>query len=96
MTSLVIAEGWTMTGDGPRAGGDWRNWRGVVAAWSLAAVLAGGLLLSVPRHDHQNLPTSLWSLSPGAGTPARARASDAEGPTDTQACSDRDYANERC
>ncbi len=93
MTSLAIAEGWNMTG--PRGGRGWSSWREVAAAWAVAAVLAGALLLTVPRHDLQSPPASLWSISPAAGSHAHRKAPDAEGPAD-EACSDRDYANELC
>jgi hypothetical protein len=96
MTSLAIAEGWNMIGTGPRDRQDWSNWREVVAAWIVAAVLASALLVSVPRHDRPGPPASLWSLSPTADGHAYKRAPDAEGPTGDQACSDRDYVNELC
>jgi hypothetical protein len=96
MTSLAIAEGWTMTGDGPRGGRNWSNWREVVTAWTVAVILAGALLLGAPRHDAGGPAASFWSISPAAGGHAHHHASDDEGPSGTEACSDRDYANELC
>jgi hypothetical protein len=93
MTSIAIAEEGTMTGKGPRP--DWTTWREVLAAWTVAVVLAGALLLSMPRHDAGTPPANIWSLSPAAGHPHHASA-DAEGPFTDQACTDRDYASERC
>lgn len=96
MTSLVIVEGWNMIGTGPKGGRDWGAWREVGMAWAVAMVLAGALLLTVPRH-HTQLPTAgLWSLSPAAGGYLHKKAQDAEGPAADDACSDRDYANELC
>jgi hypothetical protein len=94
MTSLAIAEGWNMASTGPR-GRAWSAWREVITAWTVALLLAGGLLLTVPSHERSALP-SLWSLSPSAGSHLHKRAFDAEGPTDNEACTNRDYANERC
>ncbi len=96
MTGLVITEGWKMIGSGPRSGRDWGAWREVAIAWAVAVVLAGALLLTVPRHDTQVPPASLWSLSPAAGGHLHKKAQDAEGPAGDEACSDRDYANELC
>jgi hypothetical protein len=97
MTSLVIAEGWTMIGTGSKGGRDRGAWREVGMAWAVAVVLAGALLLTaVPRHDTQAPPASLWSLSPAAGGHLHKKAQDAEGPTGDEACTDRDYANELC
>lgn len=96
MTSLAIAEGWTMTRNGLRGRGNWSNWRAVVAAWAVAVVLAGALILAVPRHDSESPPANIWSISPAAGGHKHQPRADAEGPIMDQACSDRDYANERC
>ncbi len=102
MTSLAIAEGWIMAGDGPSGGRDWSNWREVATAWAVAVVLASALLLIVPRHTAESPPASIWSINPAAGGYEQAPGSDAEGPSENQApsadqaCSDRDYANERC
>jgi hypothetical protein len=96
MTSFAIAEGWTMTGNGPRGGRDGSNWREVATAWAVAVVLAGALVLTVPRHTAESPPASIWSINPSAGGHVHQPTSDAEGPTADQACSDRDYANERC
>ena len=85
-----------MTNAGPKAGpprGAWR--RDVVVAWAMAAVLAGALVFWTPSHDKQAPPASLWSLAPTASY-AHHQAADPEGPASDEACSDRDYANERC
>ncbi|HKX06908.1 MAG TPA: hypothetical protein VJN67_01880 [Stellaceae bacterium] len=96
MTGLVIAEGWNMIGTGPKGDRDRRAWREVGMAWAVAVVLAGALLLTVPRHQVQLPTASLWSLSPAAGGHLHKKAQDAEGLADDEACSDRDYANELC
>ena len=96
MTSLAIAEGWNMTGIGPRGERNRGAWREVAAAWGVAAVIAGALLLTLPNHDRSGSQETLGSLSPAAGTHAHEKASDAEGPADEETCSDRDYANELC
>ena len=96
MTSLVIAEGWNMIGTGPKGERDWGAWREVGMAWAVAVVLAGALLLTVPRHDKEAPLASLWALSPTAGGHLHKKAQDAEGPTGEEACTDRDYVNERC
>ena len=96
MTSLVIAEGWNMIGTDRKGARDWSAWREVGMAWAVAVVLAGALVLTVPRHDTQAPPASLWSLSPAAGGHLHKKAHDAEGPTGDEACTDRDYANELC
>lgn len=96
MTNLAIAEGWTMTGNGPKARVDWSHWREVGAAWAVAVMVAGALLLSVPRHTESPPPAGLWSLSPAAGSHAHHPRADAEGPLGPETCSDRDYANELC
>jgi hypothetical protein len=96
MTSLAIAEGWTMTGNGPSGSGNWSNWREVAAAWAVAVVLAGALLLGMPRHNAESPTDNIWSISPAAGGHTHQPSADEEGPITDQACSDRDYANERC
>ena len=95
MTSLAITEGWNMLGTVLKEARS-RPWREVIAAWAVATVVAGVLLLTLPSHDRPDSQENLWSLNPAAGTHAHKKASDAEGPTDEQACSDRDYANELC
>ena len=95
MTSLAIADGWTMT-SGQRGGRGLGAWREVVLAWAVATVLAGALLVTVPNHDKEGSPARLWSLAPTAGAHLQQTAPDAEGPRSDEACSDRDYANERC
>lgn len=96
MTSLAIAEGWSMIGTGPKGGRDRGAWREVGTAWAVAVVLAGALLLAVPRHHAQGPAASLWSLSPAAGGYLHKKSQDAEGPAGDEACSDRDYADELC
>jgi len=96
MTSVATAEGWNMTGTGPKAARSWAAWRDVVSAWAVAAVLATALLLTLPNHDRPGSQENLWSLSPAAGSYAHKKASDSEGPTREETCSDRDYANELC
>jgi hypothetical protein len=96
MTSLAMAEGWNMTGTGPKAARGWGTWREVSAAWAVAAVIAGALLVALPSHDRPGTQENLWSLSPAAGSHMHKSATDAEGPTDEKTCSDRDYANELC
>jgi hypothetical protein len=59
-------------------------------------VLAGALLLMVPHRGGQIPVVSLWSLSPVAAGHVHQRTTDAEGPVSDEACSDRDYVNERC
>jgi len=88
MTSLAIAEGWTMTSTDRGAR------REIIIAWATAAVLAGALVLAVPNHDKEGSAASLWPLAPAAG--AHQKAADPEGSGSNEACSDRDYANERC
>jgi len=86
-----------MASTSPKDARGWSAWREVGAAWAVAVVLAGALVLTVPRRDGQNLVPSLWSLSPVAGGHVHQRTTDAEGPvSDDEACSDRDYVNERC
>jgi len=77
---------------GGRASGAWRD---VIVAWTVATLLAGALLLSMPSHERPGIP-GLWSLSPAAGASVHEKASDAEGSAGDEACSDRDYVNERC
>jgi len=96
MTSLAIAEGWNMASTGQRGGRASGAWRDVIVAWTVATLLAGALLLSIPSHDRRAVPVNLWSLSPAAGNQVHKKIFDAEGPTGDEACSDRDYANERC
>jgi len=85
-----------MASTSPEGARGWSAWREVGAAWAVAVVLAGALVLTVPRRDGQNLVPSLWSLSPVAGGHVHQRTTDDEGPIGDQACSDRDYVNERC
>jgi hypothetical protein len=96
MTSLAITEGWTMASGGHRGGRASGAWRDVIVAWTVAMLLAGALLLSIPHHDRQDVPLNLWPLSPAAGNHIHKKVFDAEGPTGDEACSDRDYVNERC
>lgn len=96
MSSLAIAARWIMTNAGPKAGpqlGAWR--RDVVVTWAMATVLAGALAFWTSSHDKQTMPAIPWSLAPTAGH-AHHLAADPEGPASDEACSDRDYANERC
>lgn len=96
MTSLAIAEGWDMASTGhknARASGAWRD---VIVAWTVATLLAGALLLSIPNHERRDGAINLWSLSPAAGNHVHKKVFDAEGPTGDEACTDRDYVNERC
>jgi hypothetical protein len=85
-----------MTGTGSKGGHRWGRWHQVVVAWTVAVVLAGALVLTLPNRDKEGSPAELWSVAPTAGSHARQKAPDAEGPVGDQACSDRDYANERC
>jgi hypothetical protein len=85
-----------MTGNGPRGGRGWSGWREVVAAWAVAGLLAGSLLLLIPRHDTQGPSASLSSLNPAAASRAYYKTPDPEGPASDETCSDRDYANELC
>jgi hypothetical protein len=96
MTSLAIAEGWNMVGAGQRGGRASGAWRDIIVAWTVATLLAGALLLSIPNHDRRDVPVNLWSLSPAAGTHLHKKASGAGESTGDEACSDRDYANELC
>jgi hypothetical protein len=71
-------------------------WRDVVVAWTVAMMLVGALVLTVPNHaGERSMPAGLWSLARAAGH-THASARDAEGPKSDEACSERDYANERC
>ena len=85
-----------MIGSGPRISRSSAAWREVGTVWALAMILAGALLLAVPRHGGEGPPANVWSISPAAGAHAHRRLPDAEGPASDQACSDRDYANELC
>jgi hypothetical protein len=97
MTSFAIAEGWTMTlGSGRKGHRGSGGWQEVAVAWALAGVLLGVLLLAVPNRGNGHLPPGLWSLAPAAGTHVHPQAPDDEGPASGVACSDRDYASERC
>lgn len=96
MTSLAIVDGWNMTSIGPESRHGRGVWREVIVAWAAAAVLAGALVLSLPNHRKESLSASPWSLAPTAGGSVQQKALDDEGPTGDEACTDRDYANERC
>lgn len=95
MTSLAMTEGWNMTSTGPKGGPDRGPWRDVAVAWTLAAVLAGALVLTITSHDRVGPPANLWSLAPSAGH-AHQKAADPEDAAGDETCSDRDYANELC
>jgi hypothetical protein len=95
MKNPAIAKGWTLM---PR-GGDKSvrarsAWREVAVAWVWAAALIGALVMAMPIRGAERVPR-LWSLAPAAGH-VHARGADAEGPASDEACSDRDYASERC
>jgi hypothetical protein len=85
-----------MTGTGSKGGRRWGRWHDVVVAWAAAVVLACVLVLTLPNHDKEGSPAELWSVAPTAGSHAQQKVPDAEGSISDQACSDRDYANERC
>ncbi|HXP77073.1 MAG TPA: hypothetical protein VN823_23255 [Stellaceae bacterium] len=93
MTSLAIVDGWNMTSTGPEGRHGRGAWREVVVAWAAAAVLAGALVLSLPSHRRESSSASPWSLAPAAGVFVHQ---DDEDPPGDEACTDRDYANERC
>ena len=96
MSSLAMSEGWNMIGTGPKGSRSTGAWREVGIAWAVTLILAGALLLTVPRHERQGPPAKVWSLSSAASTLAHRRAPDPESPASDEACSDRDYANELC
>jgi len=65
-------------------------------AWAAAAVLAGVLAVAM-KHDNSGSPAAaMSSLTPAAGGHVHKKTTDDEGPAGEEACSDRDYANERC
>jgi|GEM_PF-3317371 hypothetical protein len=95
MTSLAIADGWMMTSSGPK-GRERAAWREVLVAWAAAAMLVGALLWSAPSHHTSGSLSGISSVRPAAGGYAHDNTGDDEDPVGDQACSDRDYANERC
>ena len=76
-----------------RSGG--RLWRDVVAAWTLAVVVASALLLMVPQLDDHG-PSVHFQPFASLATRAHHKTPDVEGPSNDEQCSDRDYVNERC
>lgn len=96
MTSLAIAEGWTMASSGLKGQRGRGGWREVIVAWAVATALAGALVSTLPGQNKEGAPQRLWSLAPAAAGHTHLKATDDEGPVGEEACSDRDYANERC
>src|SRR5262249_53093063 len=93
--SLSEREGWTMKSADHGGRRDRETRRQVVVAWAVAAILVGALALTVPSRSGDESVARLWSVAPAAGD-MRHKALDAEGPSSDDACSERDYANERC
>jgi hypothetical protein len=86
-----------MASTGPNGQRGRSAWREVIMAWAAAAVLAGVLAVAMAKHDDSGAPASaMSSLTPAAGGHVHKKAMDDEGPASEEACSDRDYANERC
>ena len=96
MTSLAIAEGWTMASSGLKDRHGRGGWHEVIVAWTVAAALAGALVLTLPNQNKEGSPQRLWSLAPAAASHPHLKATDDEGPVGDEACSNRDFANERC
>ena len=71
------------------------TWRDVVAAWMLAMVLTGTLILTVPKPDNQGSSAHLRLIAPAA-VHTHQKVPDAEGSEGDEYCSERDYVNERC
>jgi hypothetical protein len=65
-------------------------------AWAVVVVLAGALVLVLPNHENKSSTARLWSPASAGVVQAHSKTPDAEGPISDEACSDRDYANERC
>jgi hypothetical protein len=78
-----------------RRGSGGRMWRDVVAAWTLAVVLTGALLLAVPEPDDHG-PIAHFQHFVSVPMHAHRKAPDVEGPSNDEECSERDYMNERC
>ena len=86
-----------MASTGPKAQRGRSGWREVIMAWAAAVVLAGVLAVTMVKHDDSGSPAAAMpSLTPAAGGHVHKKAVDDEGPAGEEACSDRDYANERC
>ncbi len=85
-----------MASTGPRGQRGRNAWREVIMAWAAAAVLASVLAVAM-KHDYSGSPAAaMSSLTPAAGGHVHKQVTDDEGPASEEACSDRDYANERC
>ncbi|HUN45549.1 MAG TPA: hypothetical protein VMU85_03470 [Stellaceae bacterium] len=75
----------------------WTMGREIVVTWLIAAAVVA-VLLFLPANDGAGLDQALSALSPAAASDNSATAED---PDDADvppanACSERDYANERC
>ena len=97
MASPASVEGLKMASTGPRGQRGRSAWREVIMAWAAAAVLAGVLAVAMVKHDDRGSATAaMSSMTPAAGGHVHKQVTDDEGPASEEACSDRDYANERC